>query len=162
MDFNTLQFYINTIYAKNGYIFSTPSIAAYFKMQPWYTPETSNASDVSAKFNAVDKANLQLLIKYRALANQSGGYDTNTVGTLWTYDMVNSSLSESFVAGLSDYDIQLLIDTIYAKAGYIFETESIQSLFNTQYWYDGRTTDAKSLSFSQLDKANLALLGKYR
>ena len=162
MDLDTIQFFINTIYAKNGYIFQTPSIAAYFELQPWYNPITNDTSVISKNFSEMDNANILLLVSYRSNKNYDNSYNSAVIGSIWTWSLVNGELSESFVSTLSDYDVQLLIDTIYAKNGYIFQTPSIQALFETQYWYDGWTSNAGDLSFSTTDQENLALLGRYR
>ncbi|MBR5534881.1 MAG: YARHG domain-containing protein [Ruminiclostridium sp.] len=151
-----LQFVINQIYAKNGYIFSKDHIQSYFSQMPWYTPVSRDAN--SLKMSSVDRANLNLLVKHR---NNSGN-SVSDLGWMWTRYAVDSELTSSYVANLSDYDIQLLINTIYAKNGYIFETDSLQAMFEGQPWYQGITRDGKSLKFSALDQKNLRLLTSYR
>ena len=154
MDAETIQYCINTIYAKNGYIFQTPQIYDYFCLQPWYNPVSSNVT-----VEGVDKANAALLVSYRA---NFSDYDTSNVGKMWTFYMTDSPLSEQFVSSLSKYDIQLLINTIYAKRGYIFFDDNMQKMFSNQYWYYGTTRDKSGLAFSKTDKVNLSLLGRYQ
>lgn len=61
-----LNIAINEIYARNGRIFTTPSLADYFNSQSWYTPKyTAEEFDKNVKFNRYEQANLQLLISYR-------------------------------------------------------------------------------------------------
>ncbi len=81
---------------------------------------------------------------------------------MWTRHAVDGALTASYVRNLSSYDIQLLINTIYAKNGYIFETDSLQLMFEGQPWYRGQTRDAAQLQFSSLDWQNLSLLTSYR
>ena len=160
MDIDELQFTINQIYAKNGYIFSTDSIQSYFSQMSWYYPVTSDSG--SLHMSSMDQANIKLLTRYRD-TQRSAGYSASTsVGSLWTYNAVQAPLSESFVASLTGYDVQLLINTIYAKNGYIFSSPSLAALFEGQPWYWGWTTDASELSFSSTDKNNLRLLEKYQ
>ncbi len=160
MDIDEIQFTINQIYAKNGYIFSTDSIQSYFSQMSWYYPVTSDSG--ALHMSAMDQANLKLLSRYRD-SQRSAGYSASTsVGSLWTYNAVQSPLSESFVASLTSYDVQLLINTIYAKNGYIFSTPSLATLFEGQPWYWGWTTDASELAFSDMDWSNLKLLEKYQ
>ena len=160
MDIDELQFTINQIYANNGYLFSTDSIQSYFSQMSWYRPITGDSG--SLHMSSMDQANIKLLTRYRD-AQRSAGYSASTsVGSLWTYNAVQSPLSESFVASLNGYDVQLLINTIYAKNGYIFSTPSLAALFEGQPWYWGWTTDSSELSFSSTDKSNLRLLEKYQ
>lgn len=61
-----LNIAINEIYARNGRIFTTPSLADYFNSQSWYTPKyTAEEFDKNVKFNQYEQTNLQLLISYR-------------------------------------------------------------------------------------------------
>ena len=50
---------INEIYARNGYIFSSPELRAYYEEKPWYTP---NANFSAGNFNAYESANIALLM----------------------------------------------------------------------------------------------------
>lgn len=151
-----IQFVINQIYAKNGYVFSREEIQSYFSRMPWYVPVSSDASRL--QMSSVDRSNLNLLASYRDSSSSS----TASLGWMWTRHAVDGELTASYVRNLSDYDIQLLINTIYAKNGYIFETDSLQCMFEGQAWYNGVTGDASELNFSSLDQKNLRLLTSYR
>lgn len=159
MDVEEVQFLINQIYAKNGYIFKTPSIQEYFSQMNWYAPVSGNASDL--RMSSVDQKNIALLVSLRSELKESGHTYTD-LGWLWSYYAVQSRLSRDYVEELSPYDIQLLINTIYAKNGYIFKTESIQNLFESQPWYSADTSDTRDLQFSSTDKANLTLLSSFQ
>lgn len=153
MDKQTIQFVINQIYAKNGYIFQTQSYQDYFSQMSWYKPISHNISP--SDMSAMDRANVNLLIKYRDTS-------INDVGYIWTYYATNSQLTESYVRQLSQYDIQLLINTIYAKNGYLFHTPEILAMFNSQPWYHGTQSDQSKISLSSLDQSNLNLLVAHR
>ena len=158
MDAEQTQFVINQIYAKNGYIFRTDSLQAYFSQMPWYTPISNDASRLS--MSSLDQNHLALLVRHRdGMSAPASG-----LGYLWTYNTVNSALSANYVRNLSKSDVQLFINTIYAKNGYIFETDELQRLFSSQGWYHGttRSMEAVSNSFSSLDRQNLNLLLQYR
>lgn len=156
MDAEQIQFIINQIYAKNGYVFRTQSIQNYFSQMPWYVAVSNDTSRLS--MSSLDRSNLNLLVRYR----DQKGDSSSDLGWIWTRHVVDSPLSASYVSSLSDYDIQLLINTIYAKNGYIFETPSLRALFEGQPWYSGWTYDTSQLQFSDLDKENLRLLVAYR
>jgi len=51
----------NEIYARHGYIFSTPEYAEYFSQKSWYTP---NPNFSEALFNNIEKANKEFLVQY--------------------------------------------------------------------------------------------------
>ncbi len=157
MDGEQIQFIINQIYAKNGYVFRTETIQRYFSQMPWYVAVSNDVSQL--QMSSLDRSNLNLLVRYRDGASQQ---NSSSLGWMWTRHMVDSALTASYVRNLSAYDIQLLINTIYAKNGYIFETDSLQRMFEGQPWYQGQTRDASQLYFSSLDKQNLALLTSYR
>ena len=158
MDGEQTQFVINQIYAKNGYIFKTDAIQAYFSQMPWYHPVTNDAGSLT--MSSLDRSNLSLLVSHRdGLSARPSG-----LGYLWTYSAVQSPLSANYVRSLSKSDVQLLINTIYAKNGYIFDTDELQRLFSTQGWYHGTTSSmaAVSNSFSSTDRQNINLLLQYR
>lgn len=82
------------------------------------------------------------------------------------YQQINNYLSSDYVSGLTSDDVQLLINTIYAKNGYIFKTGYIQTFFQTQYWYNNIYSKSSDMStvrarFSSMDTANLNLLEQY-
>ncbi len=156
MDAEQIQFIINQIYAKNGYVFRTQPIQNYFSQMPWYVAVSNDTSRLS--MSSLDRSNLNLLVRYR----DQKGDSSSDLGWIWTRHVVDGPLSASYVSSLSDYDIQLLINTIYAKNGYIFETPSLRVLFEGQPWYNGWTYDTSQLQFSDLDKENLRLLVAYR
>lgn len=60
---NELNLAINEVYARNGRIFSTASIAEYFNSQSWYQPKYSAAEfDKNVNLNEYEQYNLKLLI----------------------------------------------------------------------------------------------------
>ncbi len=158
MDAQQTQFVINQIYAKSGYIFSTDSLQAYFAQMPWYKPVSNDVSKLT--MSSVDRNNLAQLTKHRdGMSSKPSG-----LGYLWTYNAVQSPLSAGYVRNLSKSDVQLLIHTIYAKNGYIFNTDSLQKLFSSQGWYHGTTNNMEAVtnSLSSTDRQNLNLLLQYR
>lgn len=55
------QMVVNEIYARNGYIFSTPEIQQYFESQPWYNPVSSDMDAVYKNMNQIEKDNIKFL-----------------------------------------------------------------------------------------------------
>lgn len=67
LDKHTIDLIRNEIYARHGYIFQTAEFANYFNAQSWYVPSVPAASFNTGVFNAVENANLSLLIQYQGL-----------------------------------------------------------------------------------------------
>ena len=57
-----LQYAINEIYARNGYVFKDKELKTYFNSMPWYTP---NPSFSTSQLNDIESYNINLLTKYR-------------------------------------------------------------------------------------------------
>ncbi len=73
-------------------------------------------------------------------------------------------LSDSEVSRLSQDEIQMAINEIYARHGCIFNTDSIQAYFESKSWYYG-TISINNFDSSQLndyERKNMDLLIKYR
>lgn len=59
---NDIQYAINEIYARNGYIFKDEQLKTYYNSMPWYTPNPSFSTD---KLNDIESYNINLLTQYR-------------------------------------------------------------------------------------------------
>lgn len=59
---------------------------------------------------------------------------------------------------------QMMINEMYAKHGYRFQSQEIQSYFDGKFWYQGTSSDMQAVdsAFSQIEKDNVNLLKKYR
>ncbi len=51
----------NEIYARHGYIFKSEKLRRYFSKQDWYYGETTDSKVAYARFNAIEKKNVQLI-----------------------------------------------------------------------------------------------------
>lgn len=61
-----IQMIINEIYAKHGREFHTQENIDYFSAQDWYEPVADKSDEeIANEFNAYEKANVELLCKYR-------------------------------------------------------------------------------------------------
>lgn len=61
-----IQMIINEIYAKHGREFHTQENINYFSAQDWYEPVVGKSDEeIANEFNAYEKANVELLCKYR-------------------------------------------------------------------------------------------------
>jgi hypothetical protein len=71
-------------------------------------------------------------------------------------------LTASDIAGMSDDDIQLAINTIYARHGYQFKDSELLQYFKGFDWYQPTETDMEKVnnSFSEIEKKNVDFLAK--
>lgn len=73
----------------------------------------------------------------------------------------SSYLSNAQVSALSDNNLQLAINEIYARRGRIFKDASLNAYFNSQSWYEGKYTPEefeKNVKFNTYEQKNLQLL----
>ena len=73
-------------------------------------------------------------------------------------------LTASDVAGMSDDDIQLAINTIYARHGYQFKDSELLQYFKGFDWYQPSETDMETVknSFSEIERKNMEFLAAQR
>ncbi|MBR2189949.1 MAG: YARHG domain-containing protein [Eubacterium sp.] len=73
-------------------------------------------------------------------------------------------LKKSDLKSLSKDDLQLAINEIFARNGYIFKTEWLQEYFEKKSWYHGDSNDQSVIDkrFSKIEKANVDLIRSYQ
>lgn len=85
-------------------------------------------------------------------------------GTDNSYIFANSSsayLSKSDVSSLSDNNLNLALNEIYARRGRIFKDSSLSSYFGSKSWYTPKYTAeefSKEVTFNNYEQANLQLM----
>lgn len=70
-------------------------------------------------------------------------------------------LSDADLENYSDDEIQMMINEIYARHGNTFETESIQSYFSAQDWYEpqeSKTDEDIVAEFNEYERANVNMM----
>ena len=85
---------------------------------------------------------------------------TPTGGTYILPDSNSRALSEAELEGLSDRELMLARNEIFARHGFIFTTQWIQGYFLTQGWYRGTTPASQfdSSVFNSYERANVDLI----
>ena len=94
-------------------------------------------------------------------SQSSSNTNTNNNGGLIFPNSDSSYLSNAQVSALSDNDLQLAINEIYARRGRIFKDASLNAYFNSQSWYEGKYTPEefeKNVKFNTYEQKNLQLL----
>lgn len=94
-------------------------------------------------------------------SQSSSNTNTNNNGGFIFPNSDSSYLSNAQVSALSDDDLQLAINEIYARRGRIFKDAGLNAYFNSQSWYDGKYTAEefeKNVKFNTYEQKNLQLL----
>lgn len=157
-----LMFARNELYARHGYIFSTPKIKAYFESKSWYKPTLDSSNWTDAYFNSYEQANLALIMEAEN-GGSSSSTSSNDVYYYGDYVIPSSSsayLSKSELYGMSKETLIYARNEIYARHGYIFNSQTLSSYFNSKSWYypsipSDQWTDAY---FNEIEQANIATI----
>lgn len=153
----------------------TVEIGDYAYSEEWpegYVIAQSPAGDTTAKSGTVVTLDISLgLIEpettvapteepvQETKAQQNQSSKTNN-----SYIFSNSSssyLSSSDVSALSDNNLTLALNEIYARRGRIFKDPALSSYFNSQAWYTPKYTQAefdKNVTFNDYEQKNLQLM----
>jgi len=66
-------------------------------------------------------------------------------------------LSNSDVYALSQWDLKIMRNEIFARHGYIFQTDEMRDYFSNKSWYNPRFYDVNNM-LSKIEKENVALI----
>ena len=72
-------------------------------------------------------------------------------------------ISRDSLKNMSDEDLRLAINEIYARHGRKFDDEELQNYFNSKDWYEGKidASDFKESELSDIEMANRDLIVEY-
>lgn len=104
--------------------------------EEYVEPETNKAPEESSQSSATDNSFI--------FANSDSSY-----------------ISQSDVKNLSDSELELALNEIYAKRGWIFSDAELSAYFNSQAWYTPRYTSSefsKNVTFNEYEQANIQLI----
>lgn len=119
-------------------------------------PATQAQQSSNSQNNSSGNSNAQ-----SSNAQSSSNTNTNNNGGFIFPNSDSSYLSNAQVSALSDDDLQLAINEIYARRGRIFKDASLNAYFNSQSWYEGKYTPEefeKNVKFNTYEQKNLQLL----
>lgn len=166
----------NEIYARHGYIFSSTELSDYFNAKNWYWGTLDASAFTDSMLNEAEAENCKAL---SAAEQAQGGYLTDQPGYTYSgigsyssssaevsegdyifYDSSSRLLTEADLAPLSLQQLCYARNEIYARRGYIFQSEELREYFGSKPWYTP-TVPAESFSesvFNEVETANIALL----
>lgn len=64
------------------------------------------------------------------------------------------------IRGLTNWDLKVMRNEIFARHGYIFKTEEMSTYFRSQPWYQPRFTNVEA-KLSPIEKANVKFIQQY-
>lgn len=153
---------LQEIYARHGRVFSDTELQAYFDARSWYS-----AGGVT-ELNTYEKANVILLDVY--ITQQSGTFSQPgnpylglTSGT--SSYLLNGSqsryLEASDLKNLTEKELILARNEIYARHGFVFSDEDLQTYFCTKSWYTPAGTIVSETSLNEHESNNIKLIQMY-
>ena len=167
----------NEIYARHGMIFYSEELQDYFDQKYWYWGSVY-AEDFSPDvLNGYETANIERL-KSEEFSRAEGGYvldEDYTYGEIGSYSARNEKqesgdyifadsdsryLTEEEIYALPLQKVCYARNEIYARKGYIFQSEQLREYFSGKNWYVP-AVPAASFSdsvFNEYETANIALL----
>ncbi len=172
----------NEIYARRGYIFSSTELSDYFNGKNWYwgTADANSFSD--SIFNTIETSNISLL-EQMEYARVPGGYVLDQPGYTYQnigsyssgsvtpatssdfifYDSAVRSLTEAEISALSLQQLCYARNEIYARRGYIFQSQELRDYFESKTWYYPTVPEAyfSDEVFNTIEVANIELLRQY-
>lgn len=127
------QLYIarNEILARHGYVFKEKKLQAYFEKQAWYKP---NPNITENTYNQIEKDNVEhikeieevkLCFKNAPVINRD----------FIISDSDHYKLKTEDIEKLSNLEILLARNEIFARHGYIFGVPELNDYFQTKRWY---------------------------
>ena len=69
-------------------------------------------------------------------------------------------LSEADLSGLSKYDLKIMRNEIFARHGYIFQTNDMKNYFQNQSWYSPRYSNVNT-QLTNIEQKNITLIQRY-
>lgn len=168
---DTLLLARNEIYARRGYVFSDPELAAFFAEKAWYVPNASEADFSTDVFNKYEKSNVDLIRIYEQRINGTGFSEDNPYAKYYQNDLPyliatsdTTELVEADYMGMTAEEASLARNEIMARHGYTFTDAQLLEYFLQHSWYlpDTPPGNSDSITLSDVEKTNTDILRDYQ
>ena len=170
----------NEIYARRGRMFVSTELQNYFNQKSWYWGTIAPSAFSDSVFNTYEATNVAALSQAEnargGYALDQPGYSYAGVGSYTSYTIYTSSssdyifwdsniryLTDAEAASLSLQQLCYARNEIYARRGYIFQSQELRDYFGSKTWYYG-TIPSSSFSssvFNTYEMTNVELLKRY-
>ena len=156
------------MYARYGGTFTDGDLAEFFNAKTWYTPDSPAANFNESRFTTTERVNLLLL---RALLMERDGTSSTNPYTKVNGDVEgfilpysdSSRIHKDDVKSLSEQELVIAYNEIYARKGYIFDDNDLQLYFSGKNWYNPTTLPGSfntSVDLSEIEQDNYVCLQK--
>lgn len=141
----------NEIFARHGLIFKDKKLQAYFEKQAWYKPDPNavgTTNDPIEKYNVdhiKDIEEVKLCFKNAPAINRD----------YILYDSYYYKLTTEEIERLSNLEILLARNEIFARHGYIFGIPELNDYFQTKPWY---TKVSNDVNLNEVEEYNVQAL----
>lgn len=129
-----------------------------------YVISQSPESGTMASTDTVITLDISLGQEYTEPETSAAEESSNSSATNNSFIFANSDssyISKSDVKDLSDSELELALNEIYAKRGWIFTDSELAAYFNSQSWYTPHYTSSefsKNVTFNEYEQANIQLI----
>ena len=151
-----LRVAFHEIYARHGKIFDEQDIQEYFNARWWYTPRIPTQSFSDTMLSNIELVNLGLI------ADLISGLDT--AAQFVFSDSSLRRLTEADLVNLTEWQVSIAKNEIFARHGRRFNTPELQNYFDCCSWYQG-TVVPQAFSyavFNETELANIELLNNWQ
>ncbi len=164
-----LRFAINEIYARHGRKFSSKELQEYFESKSWYEGKyTAYEFEKKNLLSKTEKKNVDILGKVRDSRKESANSNSKTESKGKDFIFPDSDtklIDKKEAEKLSDEDLRIAINEIYARAGRKFATKDLNEYFSGKSWYEGKYTAEEfeqKNPLSKTEKKNINILSEIR
>lgn len=143
----------NEIFARHGYIFNDKKLQNYFESQAWYKPNPSAKGEPS---NEIENDNAQTIMDMEEIKLAF----KNSPRVSREYVLNNSQitkLTSDEVERLSDFELLIARNEIFARHGYIFGVPELNDYFQSKRWYNKISND---VTLGEVEEYNIELIRK--
>lgn len=141
LTYEQLRLARNEIYARHGYIFKSEDLQNYFNQKSWYQKDDSYDG---VTLSGIEKSNVELIKGQEKTGFILPGSDQRR-------------LTESEIANLTLEQLRVARNEIYARHGYIFKSEELNSYFKQKSWYH-EDAAYDGITLSEIEKYNVELI----
>lgn len=153
------------IFARYGCTFDDGDLSEYFSAKAWYSPDSPVGNFNESRLTPTERVNVLLL---RALLMERDGTTSNneymkinndTEG--WILASTDSTrITKDDVKGLSETELIIAANEIYARNGYIFDDDKLQTYFSSKNWYVPSTPSGSfnAANMSEIEQENYTCL----
>jgi len=138
--------------------------------------DTSEANSDKFKSKELELKEKELELKERELQQQkeisdkllnekSGSQSNSNYNSSGNYPGIFPQASEKYLSNsdlydLSQWDLKIMRNEIFARHGFIFQTDEMRNYFSNMNWYNPRFYDVNNM-LSKIEKENISLIKKY-